>query len=122
MMETIKLDKAVYSKEVLLKTAYSFTDRAYLHLAQDDIYWIVRWEPKKGNNLISAEFENELIQQETRLILEQKTADLRKIIIARALASTIIDRPLPENPSVEVWDEDEAETILKGWHDTHDIV
>ena len=122
MMETIKLDKAIYSKEVLLKTAYSFTDRAYLHLAQDDIYWIVRWEPKKGNNLISAEFENELIQQETRLILEQKTADLRKIIIARALASTIIDRPLPENPSVEVLDEDEAEKILKGWHETHDIV
>jgi len=122
MMETIKLDKAIYSKEVLLKTAYSFTDRAYLHLAQDDIYWIVRWEPKKGNNLISAEFENELIQQQTRLILEQKTVDLRKIIIARALASTIIDRPLPENPSVEELDEDEADKILKGWHETHDIV
>ena len=121
-MKTITLEREIYSKEVLLRTAYSFTDRVYMHLAQDDTHWIVKWEPKGRKQILPAEFENELILQQTRMLLEQKTADLRKMIIARALASTIIDITTPESSTEEMMDDDEADTILKGWHKTHDTV
>lgn len=124
-MQILTVSKEFYSKEPLLKTAYSFTDRVYIHLSQDEQNWIINWESKDGSLLAPQEFENELIQQQTRLLLEQKTADVRKMIIARALASTIIDR-LDVNESEQLPGESSeaqaTEDILKGWHEIHDHV
>lgn len=123
-MQTIKISRGIYSMEPLLKTAYSFTNLVYIHLSQEEQHWIVSWEPKDGVSLKAQEFENELIQQQTRQLLEQKTAETRKMIIARALASTIIDRSNTEvsPPLSDESSEEETETILKGWHEVHDQI
>lgn len=124
----IRAAKDLYSRDVLLKTAYTFTDRVYLHLAQDEKDWIVSWKPREGQDLDPGEFENELIAQSLREGLIEETSDLRRIILVRAFASTVMDdRPgdavhgPAETPAVPerltpVTDE-ERDSILKGWFD-----
>ena len=126
-----KLDKALYSKEVFLKTAYTFTETAYVHLSQNDKHWIVEWNEKEGQNISGGEFENELIAQQLREELLEKTNDIRKILLARAYASTMINEADGEESAEaepeeladqESGNESEAEDILKGWFEQHDHV
>ena len=122
---TICVDKLLYSREVLLKTAYSFTDKVYLHLSQNDTEWVVSWVPKEESDISPNEFENELISQQIRLHLLEKTADIRKLVLARAFASTIIDdqRTLADETSeLEEVTEESKTDILKGWFDKYDAV
>ena len=127
-MQEIRIDKAIYSKEVLLKTAYSFTDKVYLHLAQDEKQWIVSWQPKEDQEINSGSFENELIAQELREGLISRTSDVRKLILARAFASTILDEEATSEDTAEqasaqdAPDEGADLDILKGWFDQHDSV
>lgn len=125
----IRASKSLYSREVLLKTAYSFTDKVYLHLEQDEKDWIISWKSKEGQVIDAGEFENELIAQSLREELLQQTMDLRKVILARAFASTVMDNQslddaldqtvgtvvAPEN--VMPVTEKEKEAILRGWFD-----
>ena len=120
----IVVDKSIYSKEVLLKTAYSFTEKAYLHLSQTDDNWIIDWTDKDDNSVSSQDFENELISQQLREELLEKTADIRKLVLARAFASTIIEENEdidPDRNSI-LSDEESSydERILKGWFDHDD--
>ena len=117
----IVLDNTIYSKEVLLKTAYSFTDKAYLHLFREGDHWVVEWTDKEDSHVSPFDFENELITQQLREELIQKTANIRKLVLARAFASTIIDDTEHEEikGSVEqtALESSEDERILKGWFD-----
>ena len=125
----IRVNKELYSKEVLLKTAYSLTDKVYLHLEQNEKYWIVSWKPKENNDLNEGEFENELIAQALREKLISQTADIRKIILARAFASTVLDdqpgeinHTMPENVEQTIQEDtvissQEEASILRGWFD-----
>ena len=120
----IVIDKGIYSREVLLRTAYSFTDRAYLHLEQNESSWIVSWTNMRGHDLNPAIFENELIMQQLRAELVSKTMDIRKVLLARAFASSALE--LAPGDSTELQEEitapnddiEEDETeIMKGWFD-----
>lgn len=123
----IKVDKSIYSKQVLLKTAYSFSDRVYLHLSQNDCSWIIQWTNMQGQQLTPEMFENELISQQLREDLIEKTKDIRKLLLSRAFASSIIEiNPPTTNASIsdnievlsDIEDNDEnAADILKGWFD-----
>ena len=126
---TVTVSKSLYSREILLKTAFSFTDRVYLHLEQDGENWIVSWKPRAGQNVEPGEFENELIAQSLREKLLEQNADIRRIILARAFASTVMDNRPGETVSFSPEDtpgvqEDPAPLteakkadILKGWFD-----
>lgn len=114
----LTFDKALYDKRALLKAAYQFTDRAYLHLSQDGAHWHVAWTPKEGCAVRPEELENELIHQSLRLQLTQESADVRRILLARAMASTLIGTP-PQEPGLPGTDEG-AQEILKGWYE-HDV-
>lgn len=125
----IKVSKCLYSREVLLKTAFSFTDKVYLHLAQDEDNWIISWKPREKQDIDAGEFENELIAQSLRETLLKENKDLRQVILARAFASTVKDNKpgeaeaalnkealqLPEETS-PISDEEKAD-ILRGWFD-----
>ena len=128
-MTTISVEKGIYSREVLLKTAYTFTDKIYMHLSQNEKHWIVSWKPKENENIPPEIFENELIAQELRERLVEKTADIRKLILARAFASTIIEEESflaerdPEDESEVFLDEEKQESeeeILKDWFKKND--
>lgn len=87
----MRLSKSIYGRDSLLKAAYAFTDTSYIHLDQNESEWIVSIESKNGDtNNSEKEFENEIIAQELRHRLLVEKEDLRKIILARAMASTAI--------------------------------
>ena len=120
----IVIDKGIYSREVLLRTAYSFTDRAYLHLEQNESSWIVSWTNMQGHDLNPGIFENELIMQQLRTELVSKTMDIRKVLLARAFASSALELAPGDSAKIEEEinapnddiEEDETE-IMKGWFD-----
>ena len=118
----IRVDKSLYSKQVLLKTAYSFSDRAYLHLSQDNQSWIICWTDMPDQQVKPEMFENELISQQLREELLEKTKDVRTLILSRAFASSAMQigsdtsEQLPDNEDL---DEDvDAAGIMKGWFDS----
>lgn len=120
----LKADKAIYSKEVVLKTAFTLTSTAYIHLSQDDSYWFISYENKDGYHQDIKEIENELIAQATRQLLVERTAEIRKLILARAYASTMMEvSPIisHDNGSNQFSDKDEK-SILRGWFDEDNML
>lgn len=121
----IRVDKNIYSKQVLLKTAYSFSDRVYLHLSQDDQSWIVQWTNMPDQTIKPEMFENEMLSQQLREELVEKTKDVRTLLLSRAFASSVLEiestekEPLINTDDNMLNSEDEvvAEDILKGWFD-----
>ena len=111
----MRFDKAIYEKQVLLKAAYSFIDRVYIHLSQSETEWIVSWKLKGDCRLDPQEFENELIQQQLRFQLIIESSDLRKILLGRAMASTLIEKPSEAKPAII--GNHSANDILRGWFD-----
>lgn len=112
-----KVDKSFYHKTALLKAAYSFIDKAYIHLSQSDDSYIISWKNKGQEIIQPEEIENELIEQGLRFTLIQEHEELRKILLARALASTIIEKPTELTNTVLTSDENPG--ILESWY-THD--
>ena len=124
-MENIRYyAKELYSKEVILKAAYAFTDRLYIHLDADATYYkvqLISKEENKNEKKLYAEFENELIAQETRRVIAEQTKNIREMIIARALSSTIVNNMEEDNIDL-LKNEDAyaAEEILQDWFDVYE--
>lgn len=113
--------KQIYSSTAALKAAYSFLDRAYIHIADAGEDWEISFEPKTdGQDTLPAEFENELIAQTVRERVAKGTRTIREMLMARALASSVIDE---EDPIARMQAEDddipseEPEDILTSWFD-----
>lgn len=108
-----KFNKSLYSKEALIKAAYNYIDDFYLHLDCDEEYFLVEMQPRRKEQLCPTEkeFQNEMLIQETRRIVNERTSKLREMMYARALASTVIEEPTEENTA----ESDSAEQILVDW-------
>ena len=112
--------KEIYDKDVFLKACYAFTDIAYLHISSDEKYYFVDAIPKKDEDTsaeILKKLENELIFQQTRKIVSRNTKSLREMIVARALASTLINE---NEKHVEEEQSFSADNILKDWFDENE--
>ena len=109
-----KYSKEIYSKEVVLKAAYAFTDSMYIHLDADEKDYFVELSEKDGSqrDQLYLDFENELIAQENRLIVAEKTKTIREIIVARSLSSTMVNTASVDQSSTEDFN---AEDILHDW-------
>jgi His-Xaa-Ser system protein HxsD len=89
--ETIELevDPTVYSVDALLRAAYKFTDRVYVHIGPPRegggraVLLTARRETDPLAALIG-EFMNELIDQELRVRLDAEFAAARTLIVAEA--------------------------------------
>lgn len=117
----IRVDKSIYSKQVLLKTAYSFSDRAYLHLSQDNQSWIIQWTDMPDQTIKPEMFENEMLSQQLREELVEKNKDIRILLLSRAFASSALELEsidIPINTDNNAEDDVPGEDILKGWFDT----
>lgn len=116
MKRTYRFDKHLYSKEALLKAAYQYIDDFYLHLDVNEKYYTVEIEGKiAGNHLDYDEFQNEVLLQETRKMVADKTKNIREVIFARAMASTIVS----EEKMPELMESGNAEEILVNWFDEY---
>lgn len=116
----MKYSKEIYDKDVLVKAAYSLSDTAYFHLDADEKYYLVEIVPKDSNDHSEYEkrFENELLAQQTRKIVINKTKNIRELIAARALSSTIVELGDEEaEPKDTGFD---AKNILKDWFSNHE--
>lgn len=110
-----KFNKKIYTKEALLKAAYRFTDKSYVHLDEDDDYFIVDISLKCNAAAITEnDFKNEILAQTVRIDIGNKTKNIRELIIARALSSTIID--IENDKQIEEYDVNINE-ILTDWFD-----
>ena len=113
-----KYSKEIYSKEALLKAAYAFTDKWYIHLETDDSHYAVQLYSKDDLQQITdadsyKKFENELIAQQTRFVVSKNTRQIREMIVARALSSTMIGE-------IEDFADDYDESkdvVMKDWFD-----
>lgn len=89
----ISFSKSIYPKIALLKAAYAFTDRAYLHLDVNEKNYIVEITSKIENPEITQhEFENEILCQTLRHEIYEQTKNIRELLLARAVASTVIEQ------------------------------
>lgn len=114
-MSEFKFCKELYSKIALIKAAYNFTDAAYVHLDADEQYYIVIIEPKNDKDTINEkDFVNEMLAQSVRHEIFLQTKNIRELLYARAVASSIVtDEELLDSPADEVtFSENE---ILKDW-------
>lgn len=110
----IKFAKEIYPKSALMKSAYNFTDRAYIHIDSDEKYYIVEITLKdKSDSFDIRDFKNEMLAQSVRLEISIRTKNIRELIIARAMASTLVgEKVISETEHEENFDMD---CILKDW-------
>ena len=112
----LKYNRNLYCKEALLKAAFNFTDKAYIHLSQTENEYIVDFVIKEGNTVSEQEFDNEMIFQTMRHNVYLETADIRKIMVARAMASTIINDEEPKQQTIDF----NADEILTDWFENNE--
>ena len=121
-MTQLKFNKELYSKTALIKASYNFTDIAYIHLDTDEKYYYVSIENKQPEKkqLTKNEFENEMLAQSVRHVIYKDTKNIREIVLARAMASSVIvEKDIIENNDNSSFSEDE---ILKDWFESNDNI
>jgi His-Xaa-Ser system protein HxsD len=113
----VAFKKELYPKEALIKAAYSFIDRCYIYLDHSDTEYIVELKPKDHDAQTSHEdgFKNELLAQTVRLQVYKQTHVIREILMARAMATTLI----VEAPPAETNEDTDLSEILLDWFDKH---
>ena len=115
----MRYSKDIYDRDVLVKTAYCFSDRVYVHLdVEGNCYTVtIRSKQLDDHYDYENEFENELLAQQARKIVSVKTKNIRELIAARALSSTIVQ--LGEELEEEESDYNSAD-ILKDWFEENE--
>jgi len=116
----ISFSKELYSKTALLKAAYAFTDRAYIHLDVSPGDFVVDIEMKPEYDSISErEFVNEMLHQAVRFDIYSKTKTIRELLMARAMASTVIEKP-EHGADDSQPDSFDMERILTDWFERNE--
>ena len=110
--------KNLYPKIALLKSAYAFTDIAYLHLDENNDEYIVSIESKDDKQVELKDFENEMIFQTVRNEIYKRTSKIRNLTLSRAMASTIVASEDDFSELVSADDEACSEEILKDWFES----
>ncbi len=115
---TFSFPKEIYSKEALIRAAYSFTDRFYLHLDCDEKNYYVTLKPKESSCRVQMEtFQNEILAQMVRIQIREQTKNVRELLLARAFSSTVITNvPEQSNPT----DETDISDILTDWFEKYE--
>lgn len=92
-----RIDLSIYGLDALLKSAYRFTDRCFIHLQRTSPNVVeVRMRPKSTTDepdTILREFFNDLLDQKLREVVAAETAGIRDLIMAHALSKTNLVRP-----------------------------
>lgn len=119
-MKQLRYRRELYSKIALIKAAYNFTDRAYVHLDADEKYYYVLISAKdEQEEIFDDEFENEILAQSARHEIYLQTKNIRELMLARAVAtSVVVPRNEDELLDSEIEHEFSEDEILKDWFDT----
>ena len=114
-----KFNREVYSKIALMKAAYNYTDKAYVHLDVDHDYYTVELNMKDGyNSITEKQFLNEILAQSIRHEVFQQTKNIRELMLARAMATTVINEEEKAEQSAEITEQFIEKDIIKDWFAT----
>ena len=97
-----QIDTKLFPIVAIMKAAYSFTDKYYIFFEYISEYSVeVKMKIKlisKSGNIKDAvgEFNNELLNQQLRILIFDQTKDIRQMILGRALYTECIDFPYPK--------------------------
>jgi His-Xaa-Ser system protein HxsD len=99
----ILVSPEVYELDAILKTAYLFTGRCFIHLEPtlENLYR-VRLKAKNTDQdmgALAGEFCNELLDQTLRLKIGRDTEHVRNLILAQAFSKTSLIEPDYEKAS-----------------------
>lgn len=118
---TISYNADLYPREVIIKTAYTLTDKCYVHLDLVDNMYLLSIISKYNDNddVIKNRLDNEIIAQLARYTVSEKTSEIRQLILGRAFASSMIvnDKNIPDYAPDYI---SSADSILKDWFEAHD--
>ncbi len=113
-----KFNKSLYSKISLIKAAYNYTDKAFVHLDADDNYYYVDIEMKDGyKDITEKEFVNEMLVQSIRHEVYLETKNIRELLLARAMSTSIVAETDISKDVVDENEEYSENEILKDWFD-----
>ncbi len=116
MKYKMKFNKELYSKTSLIKAAYNFSDRAYLHLDTDDTYYYVEFDLKDEKIQITKnDFINEMLAQSVRHEVYLQTKNIRELLMARAMATSVIVDKDSEHDEISSEEQFSEDAILKDW-------
>jgi len=116
----LTFNKDLYPKEAMIKAAYRFIVDCYVYLNQtaaDYVIEITAKETALPENLAN-EFRNELLAQTVRLQVYKQTHVIRELLMARAMASTIISEP-PTGESAATEADADLNEITKDWFEKY---
>jgi His-Xaa-Ser system protein HxsD len=85
----VKTDRELFSRDVLLRAAYKFTDRCYILFASEGgsvTTFLIGKRADADITDVAGAYCNELIDQQLRVQLDQQFAPVRTLIAAQAFA------------------------------------
>ncbi len=87
----LKYKEKLYPREAVMKAAYHFIDKSYIHVDTCEDEYVIEITAKGSNDVtaIALEFENEMLAQAVRYQVYLQTHIIREILMARAMSSTI---------------------------------
>lgn len=120
-MPKYRFAKELYPKIALMKAAYNFTDSTYVHLDSDELYYYVDLESKDNVETVNEkQFVNEMLAQSVRHMVYQQTKNIRELMLARAMATTVVGYTESiDDPDFTDLDYSESE-LLKDWFENND--
>jgi His-Xaa-Ser system protein HxsD len=93
---TISLDLRIYSKNVILRTANSYSDVVdfVFDMGKDEFEFIVAYKFQNTDDFnhdgFCSEFMKQLLYQSVRAIITEQTQTIKELMIGRALYQTCI--------------------------------
>ena len=117
----LTMQKLMISIENVMRDYVSACKKILLDAS--DEYYIVSISAKEGHEELSEDaFDNEILYQTVKHEVYTQTKDIRSLIMARAMASTVIEKTVTYEPKNEDASTSEIDTmsILTNWFDKND--
>jgi His-Xaa-Ser system protein HxsD len=111
---SVDVNESVYSRDAVLRTAYWFTDRCYVHITRPEPgFFRIRFKAKASKSdlavqvleEVAGEFLNSLLDHQIRQDIESQTGRIRELLVAKAFAEAGVLEDIPPGEpgdSVEV--------------------
>ena len=118
----LKFKRELYPREAVMKAAYHFIDRCYIHvdvISDEYVIEIIKKEESK-EDFSEYEFENELLAQAVRYQVYTQTHTIREILMARAMSSTITGSGTEYEKASCPENLDSLDNILEDWFEKND--
>lgn len=118
----VKFKEKLYPHEAVMKAAYHFIDRSYIHVDVSEGEYVVEIISKENEDVerIALEFENELLAQAVRYQVYLQTHTLREILMARAMSSTITGSSTEMEKDALPDNVDNLDSILTDWFEKNE--